>query len=164
LRPTSDSIGLSGHKNEYTTGVRIGNWVEEQFGAEAQDNTIPSIRFINEEAQAPKPGGKAVVEIKRDEPAHMIFSHGPNPNERFNASMNNLHYTHPGDREYGATSSSRVHKSHFYGSKHVDTYVPLKDPNPRMTLTQKKQAQWAAEAAPKTVVPPDMYKTTARDL
>eukprot|EP00965_Chrysotila_dentata_P032482 1082527-Pleurochrysis_carterae.AAC.6 len=137
LRPTSDSIGLSGHKNEYTTGVRIGNWVEEQFGAEAQDNTIPSIRvreifpnachvdlrdlppslvlpvearaclerwalcvllqFINEEAQAPKPGGKAVVEIKRDEPAHMIFSHGPNPNERFNASMNNLHYTHPGE-------------------------------------------------------------------
>ena len=34
-RGTGEGIGLSGHKNEYKQGVRIGNWVEEQFGREA---------------------------------------------------------------------------------------------------------------------------------
>ena len=34
-RGAGEGIGLSGHKNEYKAGVRIGNWVEEQFGREA---------------------------------------------------------------------------------------------------------------------------------
>ena len=34
-RGAGEGIGLSGHKNEYGTGVRIGNWVEEQFATEA---------------------------------------------------------------------------------------------------------------------------------
>jgi len=29
------SIGVSGHKNEYSTGVRYANWVEEQAGQDA---------------------------------------------------------------------------------------------------------------------------------
>ena len=32
----SNSIGVSSHKNEYKSGVRVGNWVEELFGAEAE--------------------------------------------------------------------------------------------------------------------------------
>ena len=38
-RGAGEGIGLSGHKNEYKAGVRIGNWVEEQFGAEAPDSS-----------------------------------------------------------------------------------------------------------------------------
>ena len=34
LPAKSDSIGISGHQNEYRSGVRIANWVEEQFGVE----------------------------------------------------------------------------------------------------------------------------------
>ena len=34
-RGVGEGIGISGHKNEYKAGVRIGNWVEEQFGREA---------------------------------------------------------------------------------------------------------------------------------
>jgi hypothetical protein len=34
-RGAGEGIGLSGHKNEYKAGIRIGNWVEEQFGREA---------------------------------------------------------------------------------------------------------------------------------
>lgn len=34
-RGVGEGIGLSGHKNEFKSGVRIGNWVEEQFGAES---------------------------------------------------------------------------------------------------------------------------------
>ena len=34
-RGAGEGIGLSGHKNEYKSGVRIGNWVEELFGREA---------------------------------------------------------------------------------------------------------------------------------
>jgi hypothetical protein len=34
-RGAGEGIGLSGHKNEYKAGVRVGNWVEEQISAEA---------------------------------------------------------------------------------------------------------------------------------
>merc|ERR1719240_856719 len=34
-RGVGEGIGLSGHKNEYKAGVRIGNWVEEKFDAES---------------------------------------------------------------------------------------------------------------------------------
>ena len=54
---------------------------------------------------------------------------------------------------YGAESNDRVHKSFFYGSKHIDQYVPKVDPNPRMVLMTAKQAEWGTA--------PDMYKTTA---
>ena len=32
----SNSIGVSSHKNEYKAGVRVGNWVEELAGREAE--------------------------------------------------------------------------------------------------------------------------------
>ena len=59
--------------------------------------------------------------------------------------------TDPAARDYGAKSGDRVHKSYFYGSKHIDAHVPKCDPNPRMQLTTLKQNQWSNEAAP--VVP-----------
>ena len=46
-----------------------------------------------------------------------------------------------------------MHKSFFYGSKHIDAYVPKTEPNPRMELTTSKQAEWARELAP--AVPTD---------
>ena len=59
---------------------------------------------------------------------------------------------------YGAESSARVHKSFFYGSKHIDKYVPLTDPNAPVAKMSAKQAEWAAEAAPGNAL--SMYTTT----
>ena len=63
--------------------------------------------------------------------------------------------------DYGAESNDRVHKSFFYGSKHIDQYVPKANPNPRMELTQAKQAQWAQQMPPTAPTQPNMYQTTA---
>ena len=54
-----------------------------------------------------------------------------------------------------------MHKSFFYGSKHIDQYVPKTNPNPRMSLTMAKQAEWAAQIPPPAPVNPVMYQTTA---
>ena len=56
---------------------------------------------------------------------------------------------------YGAESNDRVHKSFFYGSKHIDQYVPKTSPHPRMELTMSKQNEWAKQGQPA------MYQTTS---
>ena len=58
--------------------------------------------------------------------------------------MTSLHFTDPKVREYGAASDDRVHKSFFYGSKHIDQYVPPVNPNARMVLMNAKASEWAA--------------------
>ena len=62
---------------------------------------------------------------------------------------------------YGAESNDRVHKSFFYGSKHIDQYVPAVSPNPRLELMTAKQVEWGAQMPPAVPANPDMYKTTA---
>ena len=57
---------------------------------------------------------------------------------------------------YGADSGDRVHKSFFYGSKHIDSYVPKVDPQPRLSHTNAKQAQWQAQMAPAAPTDPSM--------
>ena len=49
--------------------------------------------------------------------ATTLFSHGPEFGTKFGASMNQLHYTDPRGREYGAASKARVHKTFFFGNK-----------------------------------------------
>lgn len=62
---------------------------------------------------------------------------------------------------YGAQSNDRVHKSFFYGSKHIDQFVPAVSPAPRMELTMSKQAEWGQQMPPAAPTNVDMYKTTA---
>ena len=54
-----------------------------------------------------------------------------------------------------------MHKSFFYGSKHIDQYVPKTNPNPRMELTLAKQAEWKLQMPPTAPVVPAMYQTTS---
>ena len=54
-----------------------------------------------------------------------------------------------------------MHKSFFYGSKHIDQYVPKVSPCPRMDHTLGKQADWATQLPPKAPVAAEMYQTTA---
>ena len=100
------------------------------------------------------------VEPNLGVPGSVLFSHGRTFNEKFGASMTALHFTNPTSRGYGAESNARVHKSFFYGSKLIDRHVPKTEPNPRMTLTAAKQAEWAAEVAPGAPINPSMYQTT----
>ena len=64
--------------------------------------------------------------------------------------MSSLHYTDPAARG----PNDVVHKSFFYGSKHIDQYVPLQDPNPRSSLTNLKTAQWSVDRPPMLAAAP----------
>jgi len=169
-RGTGEGIGLSGHKNEFRGGVRIGNWVEEMCGKEAigRGDTLKDFMKRQEVvehnmANAANAGELAKsmrVEPKMGVEGEMLFSHGKAFGEKFGASMTALHFSHPTQREYGAASNDRVHKSFFYGSKHIDQYVPEMEPNPRLLLTGMKEAQWANQIAPQRPTKADMYLTT----
>ena len=165
-RGAGEGIGISGHKNEYKSGVRIGNWVEEQFTQEASAIANQMKEFtMKQEAAQIAAATQAVeknmkVEPNMGVPGAVLFSHGRTFNEKFGASMTALHFTNPTSRGYGAESNARVHKSFFYGSKLIDRHVPKTEPNPRMTLTAAKQAEWAAEVAPGAPINPSMYQTT----
>ncbi len=163
-RGTGEGIGLSGHKNEYISGVRIGNWVEEQFGREASaaGDSLQKFMAAQETAEtSAAPTHNMRVEPNLGVSADMLFSHGRNFSTKFGAAMTSLHFTDPSKRSYGATSNDRVHKSFFYGSKHIDAFVPLADPNPRTSLTEAKRAQWAKESAPSLPTASGMYQTTS---
>ena len=154
-RGAGEGIGLSGHKNEYKSGVRISNWVEEQCGVEAKgtgnqiaDFTVRQESEFLSSAMSSQPERSMRVEPNLGVPGTVLFSHGRTFADKFGASMSQMHYTDPAERTYGAQSNDRVHKSFFYGSKHIDQYVPKTHPNPRMTLTETKRAEWAQQVAP----------------
>jgi len=147
--------------------VRISNWVEEKFGQEAVGNGQKLKDFMKKQeasdiaaATAAGDWAKAMrVEPKMGVPGDMLFSHGKEFAEKFGASMTYLHFTDPSSREYGAASDDRVHKSFFYGSKHIDAFVPKVEPNPRLALTSSKQVQWQQQMAPMRPTSGDMYAT-----
>ena len=59
-------------------------------------------------------------------------------------------------------SQDRVYKSMFYGSKHIDQYVPKTDPRPRVDQMAGKQAEWSLQNPPQVPTSvADMYKTTS---
>lgn len=154
-RGAGEGIGLSGHKNEYRAGVRISNWVEEQFSEEAKNNnnqmrdfTIRQEKEFIETARKAEAQRSQRVEPNMGVPGSVLFSHGRTMNEPFGAAMTSLHYTDPAQRAYGPMSNDRVHKTFFYGSKHIDQYVPKTNPNPPMTLTDSKKAEWALQNPP----------------
>ena len=167
-RGAGEGIGLSGHKNEYKAGVRIGNWVEEQFSKEAEGHGKKMETFLKEQEEAKIAAARALQFTKNEriEPnmgvkTAMLFSHGPELGLKFGASMTALHFSDPAARAYGAESNDRVHKTFFYGSKHIDQYVPNVNPNPRMELTATKAAEWAVQKPPSLPVKMDMYNTTS---
>ena len=154
--------------------MRIGNWVEEQYSREAAEikatkgDTLKdfikaleahqtSVAKSKDEARNTKR-----IEPKMGEPAFMLFSHGPTFNEKFSAAMSSLHYTDPASREYGAASNDRAHKSFFYGSKHIDQYVPKVNPNPRLALMSTKQEQWVSQSGQKIPYEPSMYDSVSK--
>lgn len=169
-RGAGEGIGLSGHKNEYRAGVNIGNWVEEQFGREAHScgDSLKDFMATREAARIEmgrKPWERSKpVRSRTDDgvPAPMLFSHGKEANTKYEAAMSSLHFTDPTTRSYGPESNDRVHKSFYYGSKHIDAFVPPSDPNPRTNLMVSKGAQWAAEARPSVPVDASMYVSESK--
>lgn len=104
-RGTGEGIGLSGHKNEFKTGVRIGNWVEEQFSTEAKKNAYDMQNFLaaQEEAHVELAKSQTAESNKRIEPnlgvhANMLFSHGKVHGQKFGAAMTGLHFSDPQQR------------------------------------------------------------------
>lgn len=167
-RGAGEGIGLSNHKNEYKSGVRISNWVEEQCGVEAKDNgnqmrdfTIRQESEFLASAMSTQTERSMRVEPNLGVPGVTLFSHGRTFGDKFGASMSSLHYTDPAERTYGAESNDRVHKSFFYGSKHIDAYVPKTNPKLRMTLTEMKRAEWATQVAPQAPTDSSMYATSS---
>ena len=115
---SSNSIGVSAHKNEYAAGVRIGNWVEEQFGREAEGAADSLKAFMAAQEAAAIAASSTVGRAARADPKQpvdgtMLFSHGPEFGGKYQASSYALHFTDPASRVYGADSGDRVHKSFF---------------------------------------------------
>jgi len=149
------SIGVSSHKNQYRSGVRVGNWVEELFGEEAPVQAPLTISAV---PGAPPPTEKRVVaDPPVGQPASLLFSHGSTLNQDFRATMTGLHFSPPEQRSFGHDSNDRVSKTFFWGSKATDMVVPNVDPNARMSLTEAKRAQWAAEQKPQRPVAGDAF-------
>ena len=172
-RGTGDGIGLSHHKGEYSAGVRCGNWVEEKFGAEANgenQDALKAFMVAREAADVAKWGAKLdTAGVARIEPkgstanpgvnAVMLFSHGPDAGRQWGASMTSLHFPDPKTRKFGYKygpehgskweGDNMVHKSYYYGIKHIDFVVPKFDPNARSALTTLKASEWRENAAPR---------------
>lgn len=166
-RGAGEGIGLSGHKNEFKAGVRIGNWVEEQFSREApsQVDSLKNFMKAQEAAHVASyvpPERNVRVEPNLGVPATMLFSHGKELGQRYEASISQLHYTDPASRQYGFKSQDRVHKTYYWGTKHIDAVVPSNDPNPRQALTTLKRQQWEAEKPALQPVAPASYMSESQ--
>eukprot|EP00908_Phaeocystis_cordata_P018385 Transcript_29806.p1 GENE.Transcript_29806~~Transcript_29806.p1 ORF type:complete len:175 (+),score=68.24 Transcript_29806:298-822(+) len=165
---SSNSIGVSSHKNEYAAGVRIGNWVEEQFGREAEGAADSLKAFMAAQEAAAIAASSTVGRAARADPKQpvdgtMLFSHGPEFGGKYQASSYALHFTDPASRVYGADSGDRVHKSFFWGNKHIDLrHAPKVEPNPRMALMASKAPEWNASKAQLQPYDAGMYTSTAK--
>ena len=107
-------------------------------------------------------GKAARADPKQPVEGSMLFSHGPQFGLKFGASMSHLHFTDPAKRDFGAASQDRVHKTFFFGSKHIDKYVPKVSPAPRTSLYESKLPLWAGSEAPKQPVDIGMYATMSK--
>ena len=101
------------------------------------------------------------VEPKQGVHNAMLFSHGPEMGLDFKATMTALHFTDPLKRDPDMVNSNdRVHKSFFYGSKHIDFIVPKVAPHPRLELMSSKKGIWNEQMTQPLPVRLDMYETT----
>tara|TARA_B110001452_G_scaffold97189_1_gene80400 strand:+ start:354 stop:743 length:390 start_codon:yes stop_codon:yes gene_type:complete len=113
-------------------------------------------------AKSSTKGRAARADPKQPVEGSMLFSHGPQFGLKFGASMSHLHFTDPAKRDFGALSQDRVHKTFFFGSKHIDKYVPKVSPAPRTSLYESKLPVWAGSGAPKLPVDAGMYTTMSK--
>ena len=151
------SIGISAHKNDYRSGVRVGNWVEELFGEEAP---VQEPLTLSAPPLAPPPQVKREVgEGAKGQPAVLLFSHGSSFGQDFSASMTGLHFSPPKERvfEKNGNWTERVHRTFYWGEKATDMSVPATDPNARTALMDAKRAQWKSEEKPCVPVPSDQF-------
>lgn len=82
--------GIAGHRNSFATGVRVGNWVEDRFGAElAQSRREAPATYgtearqayarpaVEAEAAAAAAAAEAAAMLTREGlPRHVLFGHG----------------------------------------------------------------------------------------
>lgn len=84
----SGGYGIAGHKNTFKSGVRLGNWVEEQFGRElVEQRGPPPNSFVSESKTqfrrptAEETGAASALDpeaaLNREGlPSHVLFGHG----------------------------------------------------------------------------------------
>ena len=106
-------------------------------------------------------GRAARADPKQPVDGSMLFAHGPEFGLKFGASMTHLHFTDPAKRDFGAASQDRVHKTFFFGNKHIDFLVPVQEPNPRHALEQAKAPAWNGSKPFAAPCDPDMYASVA---
>lgn len=84
----SGGYGIAGHKNTFKSGVRLGNWVEEQFGRELVEQRGPPPRSdvseckrqyqrpTAEETRAASALNPEAALNREGLPSHVLFGHG----------------------------------------------------------------------------------------
>jgi len=118
-------IGLSNHKNQYTTGTLIGNWSENEAGNSIRETTNESaLKFTatttNRDHYQVREGESASrIDPPIDVERNLLFGHGEY--RTYNATMYDLGYAHP---KAAMPEKRTIDKFLWTGSKHNDLNVP----------------------------------------
>ncbi|GMI51111.1 hypothetical protein ScalyP_jg10081 [Parmales sp. scaly parma] len=107
----SGGFGICGHKNHYTSKVKVENWVEDHFGEDLANNpanlypmeykTDTTEKLIDPKFMVDNAGGDKLNLMGRDEimqnsmglPSHMLFEHLGAPGTDRYMSINNMTFT-----------------------------------------------------------------------
>ena len=126
---------------------------------------VQTFMQAQEQAQIAKSstvGRAARADPKQPVDAETLFSHGPQFGGKYQASTYALHYSDPARRAYGSDSADRVHKSFFWGNKHIDLHhAPKVEPYPRTQLLAAKMPMWEESKASAKPIMGNMYASVA---
>jgi hypothetical protein len=152
----SSGFGICGHKNNFNSKVRCGNWVEDVIGSDLSENRPPPPVRMQSEAQAnnidpslmnntasigcPEINDVEISATRNGLASNIMFGHGPKAaidanagqNERF-ATMNQILYN--GDKKVKSDVVLQVQKR--TAGNEVMTFQP--DPESRATREKMKQ-------------------------
>eukprot|EP00798_Chlamydomonas_sp_ICE-L_P023228 gene23228-30451_t len=167
----SGGIGYSGYIVEYKDGVKQANWVENEVKNEFSQTGKHFLGFgepfnsTSTQRMSYNPYGKVGEDLTFISERHdrelvhsgvkadILFRHGnfAAPDEECHASLNELAMS---ERRVG---DPKVQAYMWTGKKNIDRSVPLSTNT--MSLTQRKAAEWNAEAAPD-----NMYRTSSKTV
>mmetsp|Transcript_55796 Transcript_55796/g.136659 ORF Transcript_55796/g.136659 Transcript_55796/m.136659 type:complete len:204 (+) Transcript_55796:114-725(+) len=143
VRFGTNGIGLSDHQNRYSSGVRVGSWVENEYGDTMQATLQPPAfqGTSTHMADFTVPQGNGVERaMKIGNVSNIDMAHGPEEthDQTLMTSTYDLAMCHA-DGE-----PRRVETMLWSGITKVDKEVPT-GTHRKQTLLEKKRAQWAED-------------------
>mmetsp|Transcript_27541 Transcript_27541/g.69505 ORF Transcript_27541/g.69505 Transcript_27541/m.69505 type:complete len:203 (+) Transcript_27541:96-704(+) len=143
VRFGTNGIGLSDHQNRFSDGVRVGNWVENEFGHTQQAALVPpgfqGVSTAMSDFCTPVPEEAVTRQTKVGNVSNIDMAHGPDEthDQTHLTTTYNLAMCH-------ADGPRRVDTMLWSGITKVDRAVPTEVPA-TMSLLEKKKQMWAKD-------------------